>query len=336
VRQYQNRGIQRFAAYLLAGGALLVGLPPFVGACASDDPARACRIGVDCASGVCGADGQCVAQGENDGGTDGGPSGDSAIPTDAPITETGGDSALPGCTPNKDGTITRAEVPIAAGLHATYKIGSGNVITAGTAGAGGKLGWDYTAALADDVSVLVETQSLVGKWFEAKFAGATYATKLSNGSDILGVFETSPGALLLRGLVSPTETASPKTDYAYGPAVSVLKFPLTMGATWTTDSTATGTAAGIPLSLAAATTEKYDSKVDAVGELKTPLGTFDVLRVATVLTRKVGFTGFETTTVIRSFAFVTECYGTVATITSANNEANAEFTNATEIRRISP
>lgn len=39
---------------------------------------------------------------------------------------------------------------------------------------------------------------------------------------------------------------------------------------------------------------------------------------------------------IRSFAFVTECYGTVATVTSNDNEANAEFTAAKELRRIAP
>lgn len=326
---YQNRGI-RIAAL---AGALLVGL---VAAC-SDDAPRSCRVGADCASGECSAEGLCVTPGTNaanDAGTaDADP--DAASPADAATKDAPGDSALPGCTPNKDGTITRDEVPITAGLHATYKVGRNeNVSTAGVPAANDRRAWDFSGALASDVTVLVETQAITGKWYAPKYAGATYATKLSEGSDLLGVFETSPGALLLRGVVSPTESTS-TTQLVYTPAVSALKFPLTKGATWTTDTDASGKAMGVDVAFAP-TTELYETKVDAAGELKTPLGSFEVLRVATVLTRKVGVVGFQTTTIIRSFAFVTECYGTIATVTSANNETNAEFTSAAEIRRIAP
>jgi hypothetical protein len=79
-------------------------------------------------------------------------------------------------------------------------------------------------------------------------------------------------------------------------------------------------------------TEKYESVVDANGTLETPLGTFDVLRVRVLLTRTIGIV----VTTVRTFAFVTECYGTVATVTSEDNEADVEFTHALEIRRIAP
>ncbi len=324
----KHRGIQIIGLGTVALACAASALTP---ACA-ETPTRECRVGADCATGVCGDDGQCLRESTPgvDSGveTDATSSGDGAT-TDGPT----GDSSLPGCVPNKDGTITRDEVPIAAGLQATYKIGTNeNVSTAGVAGVGGKRTWDFSAALASDQSVIVETQALAGKWYATKFPGATYASKLSAGKDVLGVFETSPGALLLRGVVSPTESAL-GTSLTYTPAVSILKFPLTNGAAWTTDTTASGTAAGVNLTFVP-TTEKYESKVDAVGELKTPLGTFDVQRVAIVLTRKVGVVPL--TTIVRSFAFVTECYGTVATVTSADNEANEEFTNAAEIRRISP
>ena len=326
MRQYRNRGIQLFAL----AGVLLLGIPAVVGACASDDAARACRIGADCASGACSAEGQCIGDGTADGGPDGGPGIDSSTSADGDTPDGGGDGALPGCTANKDGTITRDEVPVAAGLHATYRVGKDeDVSTAGTPAANGKRVWDFTAALASDVSVLVETQALAGKWYATKFAGATYASKLTEGSDLLGVFETSPGALLLRGVVSPTETS--KTELTNTPAVSVLKFPLTMGAQWTTDTAVSGTAQGV--ALFGTYTEKYTSEVDAAGELKTPLGTFEVLRVRVQLIRQIGILPAVT---IRSFAFVTECYGTVATVRSADNEANAEFTRAAEIRRIAP
>ena len=331
MKSLKNRGIQVFG---LASIGLACAASALTPACA-ETPTRECRVGADCATGVCGDDGLCVREGAS--GTDSGIASDAPMSSDGPTSDApAGDSSINGCVPNKDGTITTAEVPIAAGLHATYKIGTNeNVLTAGvtTGDAGGKRTWDFSAALASDQSVIVETQSLKGKWYETKFAGATYASKLSVSKDLLGVFETSPGALLLRGVVSPTESSS-GTDLTYTPAVSVLKFPLTKGSTWTTNAAASGKAAGVDLAFFP-TSEEYVSKVDAEGTLVTPLGTFDVLRVQVLLTRTVG-TGFTTVTTVRTFAFVTECYGTIASVTSAKNEPSVEFTHAAEIRRISP
>jgi hypothetical protein len=326
VLSYKNRGIQLVA--LASASVVAVLCAP---AC-SDTPARQCRVGADCTSGVCASDGTCAVAAVPPGGSDGGPTDDAMSTPDGSGAETSTDAAVSGCTPNKDGTITRDEVPIAAGLHATYKIGSNeNVGTHGVDGAGGKRAWDYSAALSSDVSVLVETLPLTGKWYAADYPGATYATKLSNGSDLLGVFETGPGSLLLRGVVSPASDASSKTELTNTPAVSVLAFPLKLTAKWNTNTNVGGTAQGT--ALFGTYTEAYTSEVDAEGTLKTPLGTFDVLRVKTVLVRTIGILPAET---YRTFAFVTECYGTIATVTSAKNETNVEFTHAVEIRRISP
>ena len=212
VRHYNLRGIQLLA---IGGGAVVA----LVAACA-DDGARICRVGADCASGACGPDGQCVPEGIKP-GVDGSSGGDGSPDVDSASAKVGGgDSALPGCTPNKDGIITREEVPIAAGLKATYKVGKDeDVSTAGTPAAAGRRNWDFSTALASDVGLLVETQPLAGKWYATKFAGATYASRLSQGSDLIGVFETSPGALLLRGVVSPTEAASTKTELTNTPPV---------------------------------------------------------------------------------------------------------------------
>jgi len=230
--------------FFAAGSALLVAV---LAACATDST-RECRIGADCASGVCGPDGQCIAQGDVPGVDAAGTDANTGSDGNLPPSDAGRDSALPGCTPNKDGTITREEVPVAAGLQATYKIATdAQVSTAGTAGAGGRRVWDFSAPLANDSTVIVETLPLKGKWYESKYAGATYASKLSQSSDLIGVFETAPGALLLRGVVTPTETASTLTQLTNTPPVSVLKFPLTMGATWTTATKVSGVASGFTL-----------------------------------------------------------------------------------------
>jgi hypothetical protein len=41
-------------------------------------------------------------------------------------------------------------------------------------------------------------------------------------------------------------------------------------------------------------------------------------------------------TIKHSHAFVTECYGTVATVNSQDNETTVDFTDAAEVRRIAP
>jgi hypothetical protein len=294
-----------------------------------EEGARQCRVGADCASGMCSAEGVCIADSNaNPPGTSGGPSngtGDAGAQGDAstPI-----DAALPGCTANKDGIITREEVPIQAGLHATFRIAKDeDVSTAGTPIANNRRAWNFTKALASDTSVLVETLALTGKWYAPKFGGASYAAKLREGTDLVGVFETSPASLTLRGVVSPDDGLY-RTELKNDPPVSTLTFPLQLGKTWNSDTTVSGVANGA----AVAYTEKYASQVDAAGELETPLGKFEVLRVRIVLTRTVGLL----VTTVRTFAFVTECYGTIAAITSRDNESDVEFTRAVELRRIAP
>jgi hypothetical protein len=312
---------------LLLGAFGVVGLVPTVSSgCASSEPE--CVRGSDCTTGACNANGRCVPAEESDATADG------TVPeTDAsgiPDSEPPRDVIVPdgGCLPNKDFRILRDEVPLAAGLRATYKIARDvDVSTAGTPGANDTRSWDFSGDLTGDTLSLVETQKVSDKWFKDSFKTASYATKLSESSTLLGVFEISPTALKLQGVVSPEDTLT-KTNMAYAPAVDILAFPLEQGKTWTTNATVSGLFNGVFTTY----TEKYDSSVDAKGTLKTPLGTFTVLRVRTTLTKTVGV--FVTT--IRSFAWVTECYGTVATASSNDNETTPEFTRSSEVRRISP
>jgi hypothetical protein len=277
---------------------------------------------------MCTAEGTCAAPSGSSGGTPGGDSGPtSGDPPDGGGSSSG-DATMPGCTPNKDGVITRAEVPIQAGLKATFRVaGDVDVDTAGTPGANGTRSWDFSGALTDDANVIIETMALTDKWYAPKYSGASYATKLRTTSDLIGVFETAPATVALRGVVTPTDGLY-RTELQYKPSVAVLSFPLQMDHTWTSDTDVSGVAEGFPVVY----TEKYESVVDAKGTLETPLGTFDVLRVRVLLTRTIGIV----VTTVRTFAFVTECYGTVATVTSEDNEADVEFTHALEIRRIAP
>ena len=283
-----------------------------------------CHVGADCASGVCNADGTCAASTGSGSGTGTGTGGGS--------TGTGGGTGTGGsgiCMPNGDGVITRQEVPLQAGLHANFRAAeNAGVSTAGTMSPDGSRTWDLSVTFSGDHAEDVETLSLSTQWFGKDFAGASYAARLSDTSDLLGVFQLTDSALELVGVASPMP-GSTQTELHYSPPVTVLAFPLQMGAAWsTTLTTVTGQAQGVTVFY----NEGYQSSVDAHGTLKTPYATFPVLRVNTLLTRNVG--GLVTTT--RTYAFVTDCFGNVANLVSNQDEPAVEFTTAAEVTRLAP
>jgi hypothetical protein len=303
-----------------------------------------CVSGSDCPSGVCNVDGTCgdPASTTSTGGTTTGAGGSGSSTTGSGGAGSGGDPGTGGsssgtggsntCAPNDDGTITRDEVPLAAGLHATFKSAqNAPVDTAGkTQGDGSKL-WDLDVDLPGDHASLVETLPLEGQWFAGDFPGATYASRLSDASDLLGVFEITPSALLLRGVVSPTKDPISGTELTYSTPIKVLDFPLQANKSWTTTSVITGSASGVTC-FGIACSESYDNVIDQKGTLKTPFATFPVLRLRVDLTRNIG--GLVTT--LHSYFFVTECFGIVAKMISKDYESKDEFTTAAEVTRLSP
>lgn len=296
-----------------------------------------CQLDSDCASGTCLPDGTCSPGSGGSGGSSGD---DAAVETggtggeDAAVEETqppvdAPDDGTPGvCQPNHDGVITRGETPLKAGLSAKYKIAANaQWDTAGLPAAGNTREWDLSGAFSGDHLTIVETIPLDGLWFAPDFAGATYASRLSDSEDLLGVFELTNDQLLLRGIASPAEGLY-RTKLTYDPPVVVLQFPVQQGATWETTSTVSGLATGVTSYY----TEKYANQVDATGSMKTPYGTFDVLRIRVVLTRTVAMIP----TTIRQYLFSTECFGTVASVASNDNETAVEFTQIKELKRLSP
>jgi hypothetical protein len=293
-----------------------------------------CSTGADCASGACNG-GHCVAgtggaAGEAGAGGAGGMAGAAGQAGAGGVAgaSTGGSGGSTTCQPNHDGLLERSEVPLAAGLNAKFLVsGQTPVSSTGDLQPDGSRIWDLTVALTGDHLALVETQPLAGKWFADQYPGASYAARLSESSDLLGIFEVTTTSLLLRGVVSPASGLA-QTELTYSPPVTLLDFPLSDGKTWSTTSNVTGTAQGI----AAIYAEKYENTVDAHGTLKTPFSDFPVLRTRVVLTRTVGLL----TTVVRTYLFSAECFGTIASMTSLDNEASTEFSTAAEVRRLSP
>jgi hypothetical protein len=336
-------------ATLLSSSALLVPLVLGSASCAAEksSPVATCQVGADCVSGICGSDGLCVPvedahpdvtsdvaqEASPDAlGDTGGETSPGDAKTDSPVDTAGG------CTPNGDYVITPAELPLGPGLKATYKLASSTsgvtVDTAGTAQADGTRVWDYTGAIAGDKNVLVETVSPTGAWWASSFPTASYSVFLATDStagDLYAVFKIDAAALSLQGVVSPADgTTSTKVTYAT--PIPVTKLPLQMGASWTATSSVSGTYAGIFTTYS----ETYDVKVDAKGTVKTPFGDFKVLRVSTLLSKTVGLS----TTKTRTYGFMAECFGTVASVRSTTptfgTDPGENFGSAAEVRRLAP
>jgi hypothetical protein len=274
---------------------------------------ESCTIDSDCASGFCKADGTC------------GPA-----PADASLQ---GDATSDGstllCNPNHDGSITLAELPFMAGRMGTFRVTTDvSWDTAGTSSSNGSRAWDLGVQLAGDADRVMALGAPAGQWWSPLFASASYATELSIESELRGVFNVAGASLSLLGVVSP-EGGAFRTELEYDPPATILGLPLTAGATWSSTSTVAGYAQGSPV----AYTEKYESRVDQVGTMKTPYGEFPVLRVATVLTRTSGITTLLTK---RTFSWVAECFGPIATASSQDFASGAEFTDNAEIRRLAP
>lgn len=290
-----------------------------------------CRVGADCPSGVCRSDGTCAMP--RDAGASDVPLDETDAPTsDAPIEMAdAGDLDAGGrvCSGNHDGIVSRDEVPLRAGLRATFRIAEdATVSTAGTS-SGGVRTWDYTGSYPGDADVLVELQAPGANWWAAEFPTATHAARLAQSSTNVGVFQITDDALLLLGVASPEPGTFTQTLLTYEPPVTVLAFPLENGDTFSTTSTVSGQAVGVAVFY----TETYSSVVDAAGMLRTPFGNIDALRVRTEMTRT---SGLATLTSQRQFTFVGECFGIAAVITSGAFETEVEFTNASEIRRLAP
>lgn len=324
-------------------------------AACSESIAPECRVGADCASGACSRDGVCLPPNPLDAGD---PPPDASVDAgitsdvDAGFDDAGNpivvDAGAPdageppvdagGCQPNADGILERREVVMGAGLRATYRIAqSVSVDTAGVELGDGRRRWDFSAMLAGDHRVEITTDALDGRWFAPDFPTATYASRLSDSSSLLGVFEVTDTSLLLLGVVSPTE--SDGTNVAYETPIEVLQFPLQLGKTWTSESWVSGTFDNLSVLYL----EEYTYEVSAEGSLSTPFSTdpFEVLRVSVELTKSL-YNPFApllppwSVSTLHTQSYLAECFGPVAAVTSEEDETNAEFTSAAELRRLAP
>jgi hypothetical protein len=221
------------------------------------------------------------------------------------------------------------EVPLAAGKMANFRIATDATFdTTGVSNGDGTRTWNLDVQLGGDTDRPLTLAAPTGQWWASAFPTATYSAPLSVGSDLVGVFHVDADAVTLLGVVSPDAGAF-RTELEYDPPAKILALPFQAGTTWSSTSTISGTAQGA----ITAYTENYSALVDQVGTMTTPYGEFPVVRVATDLERTAGLATLATT---RTFAWVTECFGSVANATSQDFESASEFNDPAEVRRLAP
>jgi hypothetical protein len=294
-------------------------------ACA-DGGERPCRVGADCESGVCLADGRCA---QPDAGMqpmqDAGMSElDAGMPNDdaGPIVEP--DAGEPPVC-NDDAVITAAELELPIGENVSLRIASGEAVdTHGADRPDGTRIWELEGPYTSDEDRNYQRQPLDGAWFADLFPDADYTFPLGADAELLGVFDRTSDALLLAGVVSVEEGLA-RTELTYDPPVAVWRFPLELGASWEESSTVSGVASGV----GAFYTESWSVEVDARGTIGTPAGVRTVLRVNTHIVRAASVS-------YRRLAFVEACTGTVAQVFGSAGDGDVEPTYASELWRVAP
>ncbi|MDO9020133.1 MAG: hypothetical protein Q8S73_29335 [Deltaproteobacteria bacterium] len=237
--------------------------------------------------------------------------------------------AITSCRGNRNGTIARNEVVFVPGVEVRYRINPpntlANVAPRGVSNPDGTRTWDFADRTGEPVTLSLSTSA--GQWWQSRFPTAQYASRLDPRSPNLGVYRAGDDSVELLGLVAPAE--STMTVVPYEPGVPVLRFPLSMGTTWTADSTTRDAQVeGTPV----ASRDRYTFVVDARGTVRLPELTFtDALRLRIELTQM-----FAAGPGVRKiqYLWLVECYGEVARMTSRDGEVDPDFTSAVEFRRL--
>ena len=287
-----------------------------------------CRVDSECGSGDVCANGLCTRSGDAPDQSGFQPvdfASFDVAPPPGPPDGFSPDALTAGCSFNNDGIIQRAEIPAMAGLGGFFWTNQPN--STSTVSLEQKNGvWDYSATASSDTKVFDGLVSPNGAYWQSSYPDASYAQLLDQANDLLGVYKIDDSHLYLLAVVSRTN-AYPATNLKYDKPIEVLRFPLTIGETWTATSSVSGTAQGTFVTA----TETWKNTIDASGTVKTPAATFQTLRLRVDYTQ-IAY-GYYTTS-RHIYLYLAECYGAVARIQSKDNEPSATFTTAAEFRRL--
>jgi hypothetical protein len=239
------------------------------------------------------------------------------------------------CVPNLDGVIQSSELQPSLGVPAFYRVNAANttrtVDVAGEVNDAGQLVWDWGASYANDQVATIEATPLQGKWYASSFPSGQFVTPFDAADTLEAVYSQDDNGAYLYGLASKVQNPPEgETLWVYETPVTLYKFPLTPGTSWTTSGTITN---GLVQNLPYAATDTYQGTDDATGQLILPDFTFtQAHRLRFVVTTV--FSAGGNPQVNRQVSFLSECAGEVGRASSQMNETSDNFTTAAEQRRL--
>ena len=238
------------------------------------------------------------------------------------------------CVPNLDGRIDAKEIQPAIGVSLSYLVSPAGtqrpVDVAGEVDSKGTHYWDMSVDYASDQVADIEPTKLQGKWYEKSFPTDAFVAPFDAAGSVEQILREDDKAVSLLGLAShDKDPPEGRTLLVYQQPVSLLRFPIQPGQKFVSTGTIqNGTLRGLPY----AGKDIYEVSDDATGELKLPDFTFtQVHRIRTKVTNQpaVGASSSQ-----EQVSFYFECFAEVARITSVQNETKADFTTASEVRRL--
>lgn len=245
----------------------------------------------------------------------------------------GGSPAPLACVPNLDGRIDAGEVKPAIGVSVSYLVSPAgserSVDVLGFASPSG-LVFPFSTDYADDATVRITPALAADKWYGPSFPADAFVTPLDAAGSLENIGRHSEQGLLLLGIASRAENPPEgKTLAIYDPPVEVIRFPIQPGTSFVSVGEVKGaTIRGLPY----AGRDTYEVSVDATGNLVLPAFTFtEAHRVRTKVTVEPAV-GNATTR--RQVSYFFECFAEVVRVTSLPDEADPNFTIASEVRRI--
>lgn len=245
----------------------------------------------------------------------------------------GGDATPLACAPNLDGRVDASELAPAVDVNVGYLINplgkERPVDVVGTVD-GGKRTFRFDLDYADDQKLDVKASAVAGKWYAESFPTAGFVAPLDAAGTLDGIYRHDDAGVHLLGIASKVESPPEgKTLLVYAAPVTVFRFPLVAGSKWVSTGTVTnGTIRGLPY----AGKDVYEVEDDATGTLVLHDFTFD--QVHRVRTKVTVSPSVGPVTMRRQVSFIAECFGEVVRVVSKNDEPSADFTVATELRRL--
>jgi len=239
------------------------------------------------------------------------------------------------CVPNLDERIDSDELVEALGVPVTYLVNPANeersVDIRGLENASGDRLWDWSDAPTGDQVAEVTASSLTGKWYAPSFPDGQFVVPADLGARVENIYRRDEQGFYLLGIASAEENPDEgQTLLVYDRPVALYLFPLEAGDVWTSvGEVRNGTFLGVT---PYAGRDTYEIRVEAVGELQLPDLIFD--QALQVFTKVTISPAVGTAVSTRQVSFLSECSGEVARATSKNNETEAFFTTAQEVRRV--